>query len=408
MGNVLLRRAAHQRPATTKRGALERLFTLMFKGFVYNQIWEDPAVDLDALQLRSHHRLITIASGGCNVLNYLAAGPARIIAVDLNPNHVALTKLKLQALAHLPDHDSFFRFFGHANDKANRSVFDNFLSRRLDPDTRRYWERRMPLHGRRINMFARNLYRYGLLGRFIGVLHVVAKLHGKRLQDILTAKTPEEQRAIFEHTIAPLFDNRFVRFLSRMPISYYGLGIPPTQYDELVASSSDGNPVTTLRERVERLACDFPIGENYFAWQAFGRAYDVDGRNAVPAYLRADNYETIKSRLDRVEVHHASMTDFLGKQPARSLHRYVLLDAQDWMTPEQLTALWTQIDRTADEDDARVIFRTAGAQSPLTKKLSPSLLAAWDYREDEGKAFHARDRSSIYGGFHVYARRKPS
>ena len=56
----------------------------------------------------------------------------------------------------------------------------------------------MPLHGRRINMFARNLYRYGLLGRFIGVLHVVARLHGKRLQDILAAKTPEEQRAIFD------------------------------------------------------------------------------------------------------------------------------------------------------------------------------------------------------------------
>ena len=82
MGNVLLQRAAHQRSATTKRGALERLFTLMFKGFVYNQIWEDPAVDLEALELKPHHRLITIASGGCNVLNYLAAGPERIIAID--------------------------------------------------------------------------------------------------------------------------------------------------------------------------------------------------------------------------------------------------------------------------------------------------------------------------------------
>jgi S-adenosylmethionine-diacylglycerol 3-amino-3-carboxypropyl transferase len=406
MGNVLLERAAHQRPATTKRGALERLFTLMFKGFVYNQIWEDPAVDLEALDLSSHHRLITIASGGCNVLNYLAAGPARIVAVDLNPNHVALTKLKLEAFAHLPDYEAFFRFFGRANDKANRRVFDDFLSRKLDLETRRYWERRMPLRGRRINMFARNLYRYGLLGRFIGVLHVVARLHGKRLADILSARTLEEQRSIFERTIAPLFDNRLVKFLSRMPVSYYGLGIPPAQYDELVASSPDGNPVTTLRERVERLACDFPISENYFAWQAFGRGYDVERRMAVPAYLRAENYETIKSRLSRVEVHHASMTDFLSEQPARSLHRYVLLDAQDWMTPEQLTALWTQIDRTADADDARVIFRTAGRESPLTRRLPPSLLAPWDYLEEEGKALHAKDRSSIYGGFHVYTRRK--
>jgi S-adenosylmethionine-diacylglycerol 3-amino-3-carboxypropyl transferase len=266
----------------------------------------------------------------------------------------------------------------------------------------------MPLHGRRINMFARNLYRYGLLGRFIGVLHTLAKLHGKRLPDILSAQTIEEQRALFDRTIAPLFDNRLVRFLSRMPVTYYGLGIPPAQYDELVASAHDGNPVTTLRERVERLACDFPIADNYFAWQAFGRGYDIEGRNAIPAYLREENYEAIKSRVNRVSVNHASMTDFLKAQPARSLNRYVLLDAQDWMTAEQMTALWIEIDRTADDVDARVIFRTAGPDSPLPKKLPPSLLAHWVYLEDESRALHAKDRSSIYGGFHIYARRKPS
>ena len=403
MGNVLLERAAHTRPATTKRGALERLFTLMFQGFVYNQIWEDPAVDLDALDLKPHHRMITIASGGCNVLNYLVAGPEHVIAVDLNANHVALTELKLQALEHL-SYDEFFRFFGVAKDKANRELFDNFLAERLDPVTRRYWERRIPLRGRRINMFARNLYRYGLLGRFIGILHVMARLKGKRLQDILVARTPEEQRAAFERVVAPLFDNRLVRFLSRLPVSFYGLGIPPAQYDELVAASN-GNPAALLRSRVERLACDFPIADNYFAWQAFGRGYDIEHREAVPDYLRPENYDLIKSRLDRVEVHHASMTDFLEDQPARSLHRFVLLDAQDWMTPDVLAALWTQIDRTANAQDARVIFRTAGSDSPLPRKLPPELLASWRYLETESRAFHARDRSSIYGGFHVYVRR---
>src|SRR5208283_3499662 len=146
---------------------------------------EDPDVDLEALDLQPHHRLITIASGGCNVLNYLAADPAKIIAVDLNANHVALTRLKLAALANLPSYEEFFRFFGQANDKANRAAYDHFLSERLDRVTRRYWEKHIPLHGRRINMFARNLYHYGLLGRFIGILHAVAKLHGKKLEHIL-------------------------------------------------------------------------------------------------------------------------------------------------------------------------------------------------------------------------------
>ena len=68
---------------------------------------------------------------------------------------------------------------------------------------------------------------------------------------------------------------------------------------------------------------------NYFAWQAFGRGYDIENREAVPAYLRRDVYDVIRTRTDQVEVHHASLTDFLEKQPAQSMHRYVLLDAQD-------------------------------------------------------------------------------
>ena len=404
MANPLLKRAAHQRPANTRRGVLERLFTLMFQGFVYNQIWEDPDVDLKALALQPHHRVITIASGGCNVLNYLAADPAKIVAVDLNPNHVALTRLKLAALTHLPTYEDFFRFFGQANDKANRIAYDEILSAKLDPETRRHWEKHIPLHGRRINMFARNLYRYGLLGRFIGILQAVAKLHGKKLENILQARTLTEQRAAFDLLIAPLFNYRSIRFLSKSPVSLYALGIPPAQYDELV-SDSGGNPIAVLRERVERLACDFPIHDNYFAWQAFGRGYDITNREAVPAYLRRDVYDIIRTRTDRVEVHHASLTEFLSRQAAHSVHRYVLLDAQDWMNPAQLAALWTQIDRTADLHDARVIFRTAGSDSPLPRKLPPELLAPWQYREDESRAFHAEDRSSIYGGFHVYTRR---
>jgi S-adenosylmethionine-diacylglycerol 3-amino-3-carboxypropyl transferase len=253
-------------------------------------------------------------------------------------------------------------------------------------------------------MFARNLYHYGLLGRFIGILHAVAKLHGKKLEHILLARTLAEQRIAFERLIAPLFDHRSIRLLSKSPVSLYALGIPPAQYDELV-SATGGNVIAVLRERVERLACDFPIHDNYFAWQAFGRGYDLTNREAVPAYLRREVYEVIRTRTDRVEVHHASLTDFLKRQDAHSLHRYVLLDAQDWMNPVQLASLWAEIDRTADAADARVIFRTAGPDSPLPRKLPAELLAPWLYLEEESRAFHGKDRSSIYGGFHVYVRR---
>ena len=83
----------------------------------------------------------------------------------------------------------------------------------------------------------------------------------------------------------------------------------------------------------------------------------------------------------------------------------MLLDAQDWMSAEQMTALWTEIGRTADPTDARVIFRTAGRASPLPQKLPAALLQSWLYLDKESREYHARDRSSIYGGFHLYTRR---
>jgi S-adenosylmethionine-diacylglycerol 3-amino-3-carboxypropyl transferase len=400
MGNQLLKDAAVNHKLASKRGILERMFTLMFQGFVYNQIWEDPDVDMAAMKIEPHNTIVTIASGGCNVVNYLEADPKRVIAVDLNPNHIALTRLKVAALQHLPTYTDFFQFFGMANAKQNAELYDTFLLERLDEVSRKYWEKRIPLRGRRINMFARNLYRYGLLGRFIGLLHGVARIQGKQLKSILEAKTPEEQRRIFDKEIGPLFDSKFVKVLSKLPVSFYALGIPPAQFEEL-KKDSNGNPADLLRKRIEKLACDFPINENYFAWQAFGRRYDTEAKEAVPGYLREETYKIIRERAGRVETHLASMTDFLAEQPEKSIDRFVLLDAQDWMNAEQITALWREITRSA-APGARVIFRTAGSESPLERKVPADVMGHWRYEPLEAQKGLARDRSSIYGGFHVY------
>ena len=36
-----LKKAVHHHRLASRRGVLERLFTLWFRGFVYNQIWEE-------------------------------------------------------------------------------------------------------------------------------------------------------------------------------------------------------------------------------------------------------------------------------------------------------------------------------------------------------------------------------
>ncbi|TKT82855.1 DUF3419 family protein [Aquamicrobium sp. LC103] len=395
-----LNRAVRQSPLLSPTGLSERLFAKLFNGLVYPQIWEDPVVDMAALAIAPGDRIVTIASGGCNALSYLLADPARIEAVDLNPAHVAFNRLKLAALEHLPGYDAFYSFLGKADEKANIEAYQRFIRPHLDTFSRAYWEKRDLRGRRRISMFSRNLYRHGLLGLFIGAGHGVARLYGVNPRDLLQARTMEEQRAFYDRAIAPLFEKRMVRWATARKSSLFGLGIPPRQYDAL-AGAGDGGMAGVLRERLERLACDFPLEENYFAWQAFGRGYCASGSGPLPPYLSRENFETVRTRADRMSVVNLSFTELLAGKPGASVDRFVLLDAQDWMSDAQLNELWREITRCA-APGARAIFRTAAPENLLPGRVVPAVLERWDYREAESLAFHAGDRSSIYGGFHLH------
>ncbi len=395
-----LKAAVHRAKPLSRSGVLERMFTFAFSKLVYPQIWEDPVVDMKALEIGPGHEVIAIASGGCNVLSYLTADPAGVTAVDLNGAHIALGKLKICALHYLPDYDAFFRFFGRADTRANVSVYDQRLRDKLDPPTRAYWDKRRAFGRRRISIFARNLYRHGLLGHFLGAGHTLARLHGLDPSVILEARTLAEQRTLYQKRLAPIFGKPLIRWMMNQPASLYGLGIPPVQYKALAAQSPKGIG-EVLSQRVERLACDFAVADNYFAWQAFGRRYAPGPNPSLPPYLPEENFDSVRARSERVHYVQRSLTETLQASSAASFDRYVLLDAQDWMTDADLTALWTQITRTA-RLGARLIFRTAADERLLPGRLPDDLLSRWRYDQERSRELGREDRSSIYGAFHLY------
>lgn len=400
----LLKKAVHQDSLMTRQGMLQRMFSAWFNGFVYNQIWEDPEVDLAALELTPQSRVLTISSGGCNVLNYLIHQPEAIIAVDLNQYHMSLTRLKLAALEHLPDYQAFFDFFGKADQKHNVDNYYKYIQPHLEPELRDFWEKgglmRRATGKTRIKYFKNNLYHHTRFGHFMRTLRRISKMTKYHPERILQATSLEEQKQIFEREIAPFFDNWLVKRVGNMSFAVFSLGIPPQQY-KFMREESDGDLINLYRERVRHLACDFPIQDNYFAWQGFAQHYDLENLNAIPAYLKPQNYELIKQNLHRVETHVASMIDFLKQQPDNSLDRFVFLDAQDWMNAEVLTALWQEVARVG-KAGTRVIFRTASPGSPLESSLPEELRKLFVYEAERSAALYQQDRSAIYGGFHLY------
>ncbi|MEI9851166.1 MAG: DUF3419 family protein [Sphingomonas sp.] len=385
----------------SKQGILERAFTFAFRGLVYAQIWEDPDVDMEALAITPDCHVVTIASGGCNVLSYLTADPRTITAVDLNTAHIALNKLKQQAALHLPDYASFHRFFGQADRPENIEAYKKYIRPYLDEASRRYWEGRDLSGKRRISGFRTGFYKKGLLGGLIGFVHLMARAYRIDPTEILQAKTIEEQRAIFETKFAPFFDKKFLRWLVDQPAALFGFGIPPAQYDLLAADDTRG--ITgALKVRLEKLACDFALKDNYFAWQAFSRGYGAGPDAPLPPYLKAENYGKVVERADRVEIRHENMADYLESMPAQSLDRYILLDAQDWMTDAQLTRLWSEITRTA-RPDARVLYRTAAVPDVVEGHIPATIMDQWEYAPKEQlDDWTRRDRSAVYGATHLW------
>jgi S-adenosylmethionine-diacylglycerol 3-amino-3-carboxypropyl transferase len=327
-------------------GCMSAPLRFAFRGLVYPQIWEDPRVDLEALQLSPPSRVVTIASGGCNVMSYLAGDPEQIVAVDLNATHVALNKLKLAALRHLPD----TRHSCASSARPTRRPMST-----LTTDTCAAISTTPPsptgkaptcFGRRRVTRFAAGFHRFGLLGRFIW----------RRTP----ARPPVRQRPRRRCCRA---QSRGAAAISSAPnwrrcstsgscADCWATACPSTASASRrpnTSSLSDGaaTAADVVRARLEKLACDFDLADNYFAWQAFNAPTRRPVQGPLPPYLQADTFRgDPRSRAPRAR--RADLADRIpDAQPAASLDRYVLLDAQDWMSDQDLTRLWQQITRTA-------------------------------------------------------------
>jgi S-adenosylmethionine-diacylglycerol 3-amino-3-carboxypropyl transferase len=379
----------------------DRLFAFWFRRLVYTQIWEDPVADLAALRLPVGSTIVTISSGGCNALSYLTAQPAQVYAVDLNEAHLSLLKLKLAGLRGLSSYRDFWQFFGEGASVANAELYRQRLWLLLDADARSYWDKRNVIGRPRHAYFTDGFYRHGMLGRFIGLAHLLAKFARIDLEALLNGKPDAPERIQALSRLDRLFHSRLARLITETPALLFSLGIPPQQRDLL----GGGKPLNeVLHERLLRLINGHPNQTNYFAWQALRRRYVGPGDVCLPPYLQSNQFERMRSGAGLIIPVHANLRLFLESLPAREVDAVVLLDSQDWMAPDEISALWNAIDRTGS-DNVRVIFRTAGAESPLDSTELAPLRQIWQRDQERSAIGFAQDRSGIYGGFHCYGRR---
>jgi S-adenosylmethionine-diacylglycerol 3-amino-3-carboxypropyl transferase len=355
---------------------------------IYNTCWEDPRADRALLGVEAGSRIAMITSAGCNALDYLLDDPAEIHCVDLNSRQNALLDLKIAALSTL-DHDDLFALFGEGRHVGFERLYRTTLRPRLAPASAAFWDRHLHwFNGRGRGSF----YFRGAAGDVAWLVRALLKSTRPQLrrdvEALFEAPDLDTQRRLYAR-IEPRLFGPVVRTLVRQPATLTLLGVPRAQRD-LIARQYPGGVSAFVRDKLRWLMTEVPISENYF-WRLY--LHGAYTRNCCPNYLRAENLECLRQRIDRVRVHTASFSNFLESHNGELTH-FVLLDHQDWLWANDVPGLeqeWRMIlQRSAP--GARVLLRSAAMQVEFLPAFAQQVLRAHD-----SESWHQRDRVGTYG-----------
>jgi S-adenosylmethionine-diacylglycerol 3-amino-3-carboxypropyl transferase len=365
-----------------------------FRGLVFNQSWEDPVLDREALRIAPDRDVVvSITSGGCNSLNLLALRPRSLVCVDANPAQTYLLQLKLAGIAHL-DHGDFFTLFGSSTtNTAAVAIYRTALRQRLPDDAQRYWDRNL-------NLLRRGLLSRGKLGFFLRSLrrYLQWRIGERRLLRFFQLNNLDEQRDFYYSEIHwRLWSAPALRILGSRPVLAFA-GMHPRQYDLI---ESWGGIDDYLRNRIEYVLTTVPIRDNYFLAQAaLGRYLDNE---TVPPYLLEQNFAALKETVERVTVVTGRLTDYLASRPESSIDKFNLLDIFDWMDRQTFLATLRAVIR-AGTDQGRFIYRSTIGSLPIPAELQSGVVG----EEELARRLFAQDRSATYSSFYVYRVNKPA
>ena len=298
---------------------------------MFTQSWEDPACDLAALRPQPGETLLAITSGCDNVLGFLLADPARIIAVDINPAQTFLFELKRAAFRNLT-HAEMLRFLGVTADAGAGQLYSR-LRAELSLGAQQFWDSHR-------DWLDRGLLLQGGFERYFATLRTLLRIAvGQHRLERLFTLDPAQQRDFYERE----WNTLRWRSLTCVACSRWVLGkrLDPTWFLH-AETSSFGRHFTALAEHA---IADLPARSNYFLAQILlGRYLDAE---TVPEYLRPHNFETIRARLDRVTLVTAGIDTALEALASRSVDCFALSNVFEYSPRDVFERTCAALERVA-------------------------------------------------------------
>ena len=283
----------------------------------YAQAWEDADILVAALRPKASDTIVSIASAGDNALALLAEGPERVIAVDLNPVQLACVRMRT-AMYRMHTHAEFLELMG-SRPSGRRSHLLDQVAATLSDEDQKFW---LGLKDQVVK------YGVGGVGKFEKYFRtfrewVLPFVHNSETIDSLLRERHPDERAAFYEQHWNIWGWRMMLkgFFSRLVMGR--LGRDPAFFDHV-----EGGPSSQVARLTRKALVDQdPAVNPYLHWILRGTHGD-----ALPRALAEERFETIRDRLDRLEIRLCTV-ETLADEGVKA-DAFNLSDIFEYMSPE--------------------------------------------------------------------------
>lgn len=352
-----------------------------FSELRYAQVWEDADVLLAALEIQPTDTVVSIASAGDNALALLGAGARRVVALDLNPAQLAALELRVAAYRILTHAELLALIGSRPAEQDERMKLYARCRGQLSTPVQRFWDSRPQIVARGIGSGGKfeNYFRL-FRARVLPWVH-----RRKTVEALLRGGTrPERERFYAECWNTWRWRLLFRLFFSRFTMGR--LGRDPAFFKYVQGSVAD-----RILERTQHALTALDPAENpYLHWILTG----THGR-ALPWALRAENFELIRSRLDRLEWHELTLEAFLEREcvggGTTRIDKFNLSDIFEYMSEPNTAALLARL-ADASRPGGRLVYWNMLAPRRRPESLAHRLAP----RDDLAAPLFAQDKAFFY------------
>ena len=301
-------------------------------------------MDHRVFNLNEDDHVITIASAGCNVLDYIIEG-SMVTAVDFNSCQIALTELKKVCIMY-ESYDTFFEIFSMSNMELLKVVYPKTLRPHLSAASAEFWD--TGIHTIKSFMYSgtsgnMSYILFRVLFPLFGLGFIRRELHRGVTSEELTKMIMARGYSI--RAIAWLLDNIMLRG------GCCFAGVPERQMN---LGMHRPNNLALVIDRIF-FKSDL-VNDNYFYSGYFLGHYK---KNNCPRYLREENFSKMKKYLlqGKLKLVHGTMLEAIDSSSV-PITVASLLDHMDWMPDRDINQEIAHLFNKMDMKRGKIYWRT--------------------------------------------------